>query len=218
MGQDAPTYLVPYLSAAERHAGGFRSLLWASASTQAARFDAFTRLLDFTDTSVLDVGCGRADLPDYLLQHGIRLESYIGLEAVPLLAETAEQRAIADSRIIRADFVAEPSHMFVGADIVVFSGSLNTLADEAFYVTLRHAFAAAGRHLIFNFLSSAILAGTRYLYWRHRAEVKRFLEQLGADVRQLDDYIDGDCSMLASKALEIADPNALLEDFRRMSS
>jgi SAM-dependent methyltransferase len=199
MGRETPTYLVPYLSAAEQHAGGFRSLLWASASTQAARFDAFTRLLDFTDASVLDVGCGRADLPDYLLQRGIRLEHYIGLEAVPLLVEEAERRNIPDSKIIRADFVAEPARMFVGADVVVFSGSLNTLVDEAFYVTLRHAFAAAGRHLVFNFLSSTLLAGTRYLYWRPRADVKRFLEQLGAEVRQLDDYIDGDCSMLASK-------------------
>jgi hypothetical protein len=149
------------------------------------------------------VGCGRADLPDYLLQHGIRLEHYIGLEGVPLLAEAAEQRRFARSKIIRGDFVAEPRHMFVGADVVAFSGSLNTLLDEAFNMTLRHAFAAAGRHLVFNFLSSSILAGTRYLYWRPRAEVKRFLEQLGAEVRQLDDYIDGDCSMLASKPAHV---------------
>ena len=94
--------------------------------------------------------------------------------------------------------------MFVGADVVLFSGSLNTLIDETFYVTLRHAFAATGRHLVFNFLSSSLLAGTRYLYWRHRAHVRRFLEQLGAEVRQLDDYIDGDCSMLASKRAEFA--------------
>jgi hypothetical protein len=199
MGQEAPAYLVPYLSAAQRHAGGFRSLLWASANTQAARFNAFTRLVDFSDTSTLDVGCGRADFPDYLLRHGIHVESYIGLEAVPLLAEAAEQRRFARSKIIRGDFVAEPRHMFVGADVVAFSGSLNTLADEAFYTSLRHAFAAAGRHLIFNFLSSSVLAGTRYLYWRPRADVKRFLQQLGAEVQQLDDYIDGDCSMLASK-------------------
>src|SRR3954451_9296777 len=79
------SYLAPYVSAAERHAGGFRSLLWASVSTQEKRFDAFTRVCDFAGKSILDVGCGRADLLDYLLGRGIEPDHYVGLEAVQLL-------------------------------------------------------------------------------------------------------------------------------------
>jgi hypothetical protein len=199
MGRDAPPYLAPYFSAAEKHAGGFRSLLWASTGTQEARFVAFTRLLDMNGKSLLDVGCGRADLPAYLAQHDVELDSYIGLEAVPALVKAARRSAIPNSKIIDADFVAEPRHMFVGSDVVVFSGSLNTLKDETFYTTLRHAYAAAGEHLLFNFLSSSLLAGTRYLYWRPRDRVRTFLEHLGAKVQQLDDYIDGDSTMLANK-------------------
>jgi hypothetical protein len=199
MDRGAPSYLLPYLSAAQRHAGGFRSLLWASTGTQEARFNAFVRLLGFHGQSLLDVGCGRADFPEYLIQRRIDLESYIGLEAVPLLVLAAQRRAIPRSRIIQSDFVADPRRLFVGADIVLFSGSLNTLSDEVFYTTLRHAFAATACHLIFNFLSSPLLAGTRYLYWHHREDVKRFLQQLGGEIHQLDDYIDGDCTMLISK-------------------
>ena len=150
MGRDAPSYLAPYFTAAQKHAGGFRSLLWASTGTQEARLAAITRLLDMNGKSLLDVGCGRADLPAYLAHYGIELDSYIGLEAVPrkLVREAARRgAAIRNSKIIDADFVAEPRHLFVGSDVVIFSGSLNTLSDETFSTTLRHAYAAAGEHL-----------------------------------------------------------------------
>ena len=55
-------YLQPYLKAAERHGAGFGSLLWASPETQASRFDAVERLGRLHGKSILDVGCGRADL------------------------------------------------------------------------------------------------------------------------------------------------------------
>ena len=65
-------YLQPYLKAAERHGAGFGSLLWASPETQAARFGAIERLGRLHGKSVLDVGCGRADLLVYLLSRGVR--------------------------------------------------------------------------------------------------------------------------------------------------
>lgn len=193
------SYLAPYVSAAERHNGGFKSLLWASVSTQEKRFDAFTRVCDFAGKSILDVGCGRGDLLDYLLGRGIEPDHYVGLEAVQLLADAAEAKRRPNSMIVRADFVAEPARMFVGADVVVFSGSLNTLESGPFYNTLRTAYEATASELVFNFLSSKELAGTKYLHWYRRNEVKRFLETLGGAVRVLEDYIDGDCTMRVEK-------------------
>ena len=86
---DSPDYLEPYRDAARRYAGGFLSLLWASPDTQAARFDAICRLERFAGRSILDVGCGRADLLDYLIARNATPADYIGIEAIPELATIA---------------------------------------------------------------------------------------------------------------------------------
>ena len=138
-----PPYLAPYRRAARAHGAGFGSLLWASPSTQAARFEAIARIHPLEGKSLLDVGCGRADLLDFLRARGVRLADYIGIEAVDELADAAARKQADGVRIIRADFVQDPARMFVGADVVVFSGSLNTADDEVFYATLRRAYDAA---------------------------------------------------------------------------
>jgi len=193
-------YLLPYLKAAERHGSDFPSLLWASPQTQAARFDAIERLGRLQGKSVLDVGCGRADLLGYLLERGVRPADYTGIEAVSELASAAERNCAHDAggpppRIIRADFLREPLRLFVGADVVVFSGSLNTIDDEAFYATIRRAFEATAELLVFNFLCSPYLAGAEYLRWRRPADVLAFARSLSRDVRTLDDYLQGDLTV-----------------------
>lgn len=187
-------YLLPYLRAADKHGADFPSLLWASPHTQAARFDAIERLGQLDSKSVLDVGCGRADLLAFLLDRGVRPGDYVGIEAVEDLAAAAEAncRRLPDATIVRADFVREPLRMFVGADVVVFSGSLNTIEDDDFYATIRRAYDASAEAVVFNFLCSSYLAGADYLRWRRPDDVIAFARQLTPDVRTLDDYLHGD--------------------------
>jgi SAM-dependent methyltransferase len=195
-------YLLPYLRAADKHGADFPSLLWASPQTQAARFDAIQRLGRLHGKSVLDVGCGRADLLDFLLDRGVRPADYVGIEAVEDLARAAEtkRRRMNHVRILRADFVREPLRLFVAADVVVFSGSLNTIEDGAFYTTIRRAFEACAHTLVFNFLCNPYLAGADYLRWRRPAEVKAFASHLSPDVRTLDDYLHGDFTVAIHKS------------------
>jgi len=188
-------YLVPYLKAAERHGAGFGALLWASPETQATRFDAIERLGRLHGKSVLDVGCGRADLLAYLLGRGVRPADYTGIEAVAELASAAVGNcagARVPARVIRADFLREPLRLFVGADVVVFSGSLNTVEDGPFYDTLRRAFEATADVVVFNFLCSPYLAGAEYLRWRRPSDVLGYCSQLTRDVRTLENYLQGD--------------------------
>ena len=196
---EEPEYLKPYLRAAERHGGGFRALLWASTLTQTKRFDALARLCDFTGKSVLDVGCGRADLLDFLLKRGREPDHYVGLEAVGALADEAEAKHHERCIIVRSDFIAQPARMFVGADIIAISGALNTLETPAFYKTLRAAYDATASELVFNFLCSPMLAGTWYLRWHRPATVMQFIGELPGEVKRLDDYIDGDCTIRIRK-------------------
>jgi hypothetical protein len=202
-GQGEPNYLLPYLRAAEVYGCGFRSLLWASPETQEARFEAITRVTDLTGASVLDAGCGRADLLEFLTRRGVRCARYLGIEAVPELAAAAEARAAASptpARVVRADFVSDPVRLFAGADVLVFSGSLNTADDATFYGTLHRACEAAGEQLVFNFLSTPALAQADYLTWRHRGDVLAFARGLGGDVRVLEDYLPGDCTVAVVKS------------------
>jgi hypothetical protein len=198
-------YLIPYLRAAAEHGAGFKSLLWASPDTQAARFNAFARLWGFAGQSVLDVGCGRADFLEFLTGRGIVPADYIGIEAVAELADAAKKRfstSAVRSTLLRADFVREPARMFVGADVTVFSGSLNTLPDESFYETLRFAWDATAGAVVFNFLDSPNLAGASYLAWRRRADVRDFAVGLTgnrARVKLLHGYLDGDCTIALGK-------------------
>jgi SAM-dependent methyltransferase len=194
-------YLLPYVRAAEKHGAEFPSLLWASPLTQSKRFDAIERLGKMHGKSVLDVGCGRADLLDFLLDRGVRPADYVGIEAVDELAVAAEAKRsrMKRFRILRADFVREPLRMFVAADVVVFSGSLNTLEDAEFYPTLRRAFDAAAETLVFNFLASNYLAGAAYLRWRRPADVIEFASQLSPKTETLSDYLQGDFTVALHK-------------------
>ncbi len=196
----SPRYLDPYLQASRRHGAGFGSLLWAGPQTQSARFEAFRRLHDFNNAIVLDVGCGRADFLDHLLDRRIVPSRYIGIEAIAPLADAAERKHHHNSTIIQADFVREPVRLFVGADVVVISGALNTLDGSECFNTLRRAFDASTYALIFNFLASPMLAGQDYLAWYEPEAMLRFAKTLSDDVTLVDDYLPGDCTLALRKS------------------
>jgi phospholipid N-methyltransferase len=196
---DPPSYLQPYARAVKRHGADFRALLWASKRTQALRFDAMVRLQDPSGLAMLDLGCGRGDFLDFLIARGMKPSRYIGLEGVPELASAAREKRHPHARIIRADFVHEPDRMRVGADVVYCSGAFNTIEPGSFYRTLEHAFNAARQALVFNFLSSSLLAGVSYLHWHARREVMNFAQALSPNVEKLEGYIEGDCTIAMRK-------------------
>jgi len=196
---DPPTYLQPYAKAVKRHGPDFRALLWASRRTQEQRFDALVRLQDPTGLSILDLGCGRADFLDFLIARGTPPRKYFGLEGVRELADAAEDKQLPHARIIVADFVREPRRLRVNADIVYCSGALNTIESDDFYLTIKNAFAAAKRSLVFNFLSSPLLAGVNYLRWHEKRDVLKFARTLTPHVEKQEGYIDGDCTLALRK-------------------
>jgi precorrin-6B methylase 2 len=187
----------------ERRAGmgsEFGSLLWASPRTQAARFDAICRLAEMGGKKVLDVGCGRGDLMDFLMERGSGPSEYIGIEAVDELAAAAMRKKWANVQIVQCDFVREPQRMNVGADVVVFSGSLNTLEEAQFEISLRQGFEATGDAMVFNFLSAASLASAEWLRWHHRSSLMEMVRGWGQRSEMLEDYLDGDCTIAVYKS------------------
>jgi hypothetical protein len=198
---EQPAYLQPYARAVRRHgAADLRALLWASRQTQATRFAALLSMADPSGLTVLDLGCGNADLLDFLIARGHVPQRYVGLEGVADLAESARKKGHAMAEIIGGDFVRDARAMDVGADITFCSGALNTLDPAEFYQTIRSAFEASRQALVFNFLSSPLLAGMSYLRWYERGDVLRFARSLTREVDVRDDYLEGDCTMALRKA------------------
>lgn len=199
-------YLLPYIRAMRVHGTRFPSLLWRSRASQAARFGALTRLYDFRGRTVLDAGCGQADLARYLAAHGMEPARYIGVEALGEHLAVARRRSIGSAVFVEGDFVADPSLLSVGADVVVFCGSLNTLDRPTFRRVLAAA-AAAAPAVLFNFLSSSHLAAADWLTWHEVGDVLDLGRSVGRRVRTLNDYLPGDCAMLWT-AREARGPDA----------
>ena len=93
----------------------------------------------------------------------------------------------------------QPEKLRVGADVVIFSGSLNTLTDAELYDTLRAAWEAAGRALVFNFLDSQLWSGEDWLNWHHRETVLAFCRSLGGEPRFDESYLEGDCTVAVTR-------------------
>ena len=200
----AEDYLEPYRRAASRHGDRFGSLLWASPKTQSARFDAICRLAGLAGRRVLDAGCGRADLMDFLQQRGVEPAEYIGIEAVDELVAAAMQKKLPKAQIIHGDFVRDPQMLEIGADVVVFSGSLNTLEPDQFRISLKQGWEAAGEVMVFNFLAAAHIASADWLTWHHAEQVLEFARSFSSEVRMLEDYLDGDCTIAVWKSGKIS--------------
>jgi len=193
MPDRAAAYLEPYSRARRRKARGARALLWVGRRDQLVRFEAIVRACPLEGRRVLDVGCGPGDLLGFLRKRGILPAHYVGLEAQPWLVRAARRRRYPKCSIVEGDFVKDPATMAVGADVVIFSGSLNLLSSRQFYRSLREAWAATRRWLVFNFLCTPDLAGARWLHWHRRAAVLAFARRLGAVVHLDDGYEPGDC-------------------------
>ena len=195
-GIRAPAYLTPYFRAERRHKGGLGSLLWEDVRAQEVRFAAVLRNCPLGGLHVLDVGCGRGDLLRYLRARGVFPGAYTGIEAEGAAAPSVRGDERTHCRILKADFVEAPEVLAVGADVIVFSGSLNLLSSWQFYRTLRIAWAATRKRLVFNFLDSPTLAGTPWLKWHRPRNVVAFARRAARTVVVDDGYEDGDCTVV----------------------
>ncbi|HEY4572325.1 MAG TPA: methyltransferase domain-containing protein [Thermoanaerobaculia bacterium] len=194
-----PFYLYPYHAARLLGAKGLDALLWTSKEGQRIRFDAIARLCPLGGRRIVDAGCGRADLLGRLLELGIVPAHYTGLEMIPATVRAARRKKYERCKIMRADFVRRPEALQVGADVVVFSGSLNTLTESQFYGTLRAAWEAAGQAVAFNFLSSQTWCGEDWLTWHRPETVLDFCRSLGGEPRSDESYLDGDCTIAMTR-------------------
>lgn len=149
-----PSYLDPYRQSHQRHGSTFDVTLWASPRTQQRRFEVFTQVARLQHKSLLDLGCSRGDLAQYLLDIGLPFESYLGIDALAEVIDFASARQLPRCRFVAGDPLADPDLLRRHrAQVVCVSGTLNTMSEADAFRFLEQAWSAADESLLFNFLS-----------------------------------------------------------------
>ncbi|MVN75410.1 methyltransferase domain-containing protein [Hymenobacter sp. HMF4947] len=171
--------------------GGPGALGWAGAEGQQARFQVLTQIGDLAHHSVLDAGCGYADLYPFLQQRyaGVR---YHGIEQMPelLAVARARYRDAAGITLSSSDFLRTP---LPPADYVLASGALNYRhRDPQFiYQAIEKLFGGCQLGLGFNLLSWEP-AGGGPLAAYDPAGILAFCQTLASRAELLEGYWEGD--------------------------
>lgn len=150
-------YLSPYRCVVNKIGAKFEALLWNSEETQRLRFEAITSTINLERQVVLDAGCGRADLAVWMRDQGIHWHRYIGVDAIPEMLDHARSLSLPHADFFLADFVTDDRAFLCAGeapDVVVFSGSLNTIPRQLAVRALQRAWRDCRRALVFNFLSA----------------------------------------------------------------
>lgn len=152
-------YLDPYRDAALRYRDNFGVTLWASERSQRRRFEVFTETAYLPGKRLLDAGCSRGDLAQFLVDSHIDFAAYVGIDGLPSVIDHANARRLPNCTFVHGDFVADPSLLATGdPQITLISGTLNTMTDAQVDAVLESAWQHASEALLFNFLSDRCTA------------------------------------------------------------
>lgn len=169
------------------------ALYWSSREVQELRFRMLCDIGFVAEDSVLDVGCGFADLKAWIEQR-LGPVRYTGIDLSPdLLAVAAREHP--EARLVQGDIFdlrAQPESY----DWVVLSGALSEpLSDEGRYAraVIARMFQLARKGVAFNLLD----ARTRFLFSFglqrfDPAEMLDYCRSLTPHCQLHDDYLDND--------------------------
>ncbi len=148
-------YLDPYRDAQDDHGNEFGVTLWANTKSQERRFKVFTQMCYLPGKRILDAGCSRGDLAEYLGRQGVEYGGYVGIDGLTEVIDYANRRGLPRAEFHAGDFVADTTLLAIGSpQVITFSGTLNTMDDETAMKLLDAAWDACSETLLFNFLSS----------------------------------------------------------------
>ncbi len=183
------TYLDPYRDAQDDYGNDFRVTLWANTRSQEQRFKVFTQMCFLPGKRILDAGCSRGDLADYLTRKGVEYGRYIGIDGLPEVIDYAKKRGLLRAEFHAGDFVADPSLLSIGKpQVITISGTLNTMDDTTAMALLDNAWRACSESLMFNFLSTRVTTNTH--------------EELGP-ARRLDPLVYLDWALQRTPAVQL---------------
>ncbi|MDN3681913.1 class I SAM-dependent methyltransferase [Vibrio tapetis subsp. quintayensis] len=131
---------------------GPKTLGWKDTASQRTRFNAIAQQYDFTNKTVLDLGCGFGDLKLYLDEY-FKLKAYTGIDQQKSFIAAAKLRDIPLATFLHADFARCKLNKH---DVIIACGSLNYYSSNPKYLynVIKGMYANANEVVIFNLLNS----------------------------------------------------------------
>jgi hypothetical protein len=177
--------------AAKYGAGNIYTLGWRDEESQIERFKVLAKIADLNHHSVLDGGCGHADLYLYLKNSYPNLGHYRGIEQIPELLDEAINRYghLPETSFISGNFMGPNLPM---ADYILVCGSLNYQSSdpEFIYKAISRLFQHSNLGFGFNLLSSVGVPGLLVTY--NPQHILNYCQTLSQNVILKDDYSNED--------------------------
>lgn len=138
-----------YRSSLERHSDSVEALHWNSYESQQMRFSILHQLLpsDLSEATLVDAGCGFADLYLYLQKRKNLPSSYIGLDVMSEMVKIAQERSA--QSILQCDVLKDE---LPKADYYVCSGAMNILTPFETHLFIKKCLDASNKAFVFNLL------------------------------------------------------------------
>lgn len=152
--QTGEDFLKPYREAIKKFGPSFEATLWHSREAQELRFDVMIDLANFGDCVIVDAGCGQGDFAARLLERDVVYSRYVGIDAVGEMIEVGRKRDLPRCQFVVSDLIGvENVFSQHEPDYVCFSGTLNTMTQQAAQQLIKQAYEASAQGVVFNFLS-----------------------------------------------------------------
>ena len=158
---------------------------------QQIRFEVLAQIGDLAHCSVLDVGCGYADLYPFLQQHFVGVQ-YYGIEQMPELLDLARARYphAPGFTLATGDFLRMPLPL---SDYVLASGSLNYRHRNPDFIfqAIATLYKSCRLGLGFNLLCWEPVGGGPLSAY-DPATIVAYCQTLAPNVKLVEGYRDGD--------------------------
>ena len=181
-----------YTAAIKKHGQSPKGVHWNSVQSQETRFDVLLSCIDDHEFSLVDAGCGFADLYFYLEGQDIRFSSYTGLDLCSSMVEIAKEKT--GQEILECDICRD---VLPQADYYICSGAMNILSRFDTYLFIRNCYEACIKGFVFNLL----LGEDDSLVYNHfyPAELQVLFDELGAKVSVKKGYLQHDFTVFMEK-------------------
>lgn len=158
---DIKAYVQRYESRLNEYGYSPKTLGWGNTGRQEVRFFILSEhILKFSECSILDVGCGFADLYEYLIGCGWR-GKYTGVDIVPGLLAVAKKKH-PDINVKISDVSNKEEVKNLGNfDFVVASGIFNAKIKEQSNIehiesSIRNMFGLCNKGVFIDFMSTSV--------------------------------------------------------------
>lgn len=104
-----------------------KAIQWQQTESATVRYKELVSDLDLEDKSILDVGCGFADMADYLLKKYKKID-YKGVDIVSEFIEICRKK-YTNYKFVKTDYFSRPLKKVF--DVILCSGAMNTNINSA---------------------------------------------------------------------------------------